>query len=397
MARAPDSPPRIAITGVGMSTPFGGRESTWAAIREGRTALAHLLPGLYPGAEKDAGGLPPPEERAEHAERHLSYAVRAATEACKTAGLGEALRRDTACVIGTSKGGLAAWEAALQNPGKVGPHLLASAMPGMASVHAAERLALGGPRLSEAASCATGAACLRLAARLLLRGECAAVCAGASDASLTPLALGCYRALGVVADGPEPARACRPFDPQRRGFLPGEGAGALVLETEQAARRREARILGYLLAAVSGAEGHHETAPEPSGAGLAHALHAALAQAGVPPEEVDFIHAHGTATHQGDAAEAAALRRVFRRCPPVAATKPNTGHLLGASSAVEAGLALLALRDGFLPGVLNCGQLDADCRVIIVPREGLRGRFDIGVCLSAGFGGQVGVVVLKRG
>lgn len=383
----------VAVTGIGMVTPLGAsREATWRALREGACGLRRLPPDLFDGAESFAGGLPPIEARREGRDRFIGYAVLAAREALADSGRTDG--EGVACVVGSSKGGLTAY--ARLASGKAAPSFLEEAPPGAAAVQVGRDLGLDGPVLAEAASCVTGLACLGTALSLLRSGDCDAVLAGATDASLTPLVLHSYRNMGALSACPDPASACKPFDRRRDGFLVGEGAALLMIEPESAARRRGARVYGSVLSVLLATDPAHVTRPTPSGRPLERALRAALERAETRPEVVDYVLAHGTGTPLGDAAEAAALRSVFGEAAPVGATKPRLGHLLGASAAVEAALLFLALRDGWAPGTPNVDEPDPALGIRPLAPPGRTGRLVKAVSCSAGFGGRLGVLVAER-
>ena len=386
---------RVAVTGIGMVTPLGAtRETTWQALRRGESGLRRLPADLFQGADAFAGGLPPQDSRAEGPERSIGYALRAAREAASDSGVLRHVAADrVACVIGSSKGGVGSLVAFALDPAWSPAGLFLDSLPCASAARVAEDLGLGGPRAAEAASCATGTACLSRAGAWLEAGRCDVAFAGSTDASLGPIILGAYQNLGALAGVVDPARACRPFDRRRDGFLIGEGAAVFVLEPLDRARRRGATVYGVLAAITMGSEPYHTIQPDPTGAGIRAVLRSALGQAGVPPESVGYVNAHGSATPRGDAAEAEALFGVLGRGALVSSTKGQTGHLLGASSAVETGLSLLALRDGWAPGNLNLREPDTRCRVRLVPPDGVEADLRCVAAVSAGFAGQVGVAL----
>jgi len=389
---------RVAVTGIGLVTPLGGaREDTWRAVRDGVCGLDRLPPDLFDGSGDCVGGLPPAASRAPGTDRSIRYALSAASEAAQDSGLVDAYPRDRiACVIGSSKGGVSTLLAHVADPLASPADLLRRYLPCMPSICAAETVGLEGPVLAETASCATGVACIARAVACLRRGRCDAALAGSTDASLSEVILAGFRNLGALSREDCPERACKPFDRRRDGFLIGEGAAVFALEPLERARRRGASIYAVLAGLAMGSEAYHETQPDPSGAGLLRVIRASLAQAEVGPEKVDYVNAHGTATRLGDVAEAMALRQGFGRGTLASSTKPQTGHLLGASSAVEVGLTLLALRDSWAPGTLNLEEPDEACRIEAVPPGGRAGELRCVASVSAGFGGQVGVVTALR-
>jgi len=386
-----------AVTGIGMVTPLGAStQAVWRRLRAGDSGLQKLPADLFEGASLHAGGVPPPETRPPGADRLVRYAVHAAREAAADARLLTATPPDRiACVIGASKGGVASLAQHALRPWAAPPDLLYNYMPCMASARAAHALGIRGPVMAEAASCATGVACLLRAAVLLERGLADAALAGSSDASLLPLLIAGFRNAGVLSECPDPAAACKPFDRGRDGFIIGEGAAVFALEPLQRARGRGARIYAVLAGMAMGSEAFHETRPDPTGAGLRRTISLALQRAGLAPHAVDYVNAHGTGTRLGDVAEAGALRSGFTPAVPVSSTKPQTGHLLGASSSVEVAIALLALRDSWMPGTLNLGEPDPACALNLVPASGAPAELRTVASVSIGFGGQLGVVIAR--
>jgi len=387
----------VAVTGVGLITPLGAtRETSWRALRAGVIGLRRLPEGVFEGSSRFAGGLPPSRTQSA-ADRFVLYAIDAAREAAEDADIGGAFSSaSVAVVIGSSKGGIVTLAQYAARPVSAPDTLFLDGAPCAASARVAEYLQLGGPVLAESASCATGIACLSRAADLIRDGRCEAALAGSSDASLTPLILSCFQNLGALSRADRPASACKAFDRERSGFLIGEGAAVFALESLEHARRRPATVYGVLAGLALGCEAYHETRPDPSGAGLVRCVGSALRRSKLKPECVEYVNAHGTGTPLGDAAEARAIASALGRRVLVSSTKPQTGHLLGASSAVEIAFALLAMRDEWAPGTLNLAVQDPACPLNLVPPEGRSVPLGCVASLSAGFGGQVGVALLTR-
>lgn len=390
------------ITGAGIVSPLGtGLEANRAALRAGAGHIAPIQ-AFSAGLAADCAGevtdpaVPRGQERAE------AMARMALAECCAQAGLdaGSAPdpRRALSFAIGkatvdlealAAAGGDAAARARLEQHRA---HFDAPALlPRLARACAA-----GGPQYSSYTACASGNDAVGLAMRLIQRGEADVVIAGATDAQVHPLSLLEFELLSALSHEPA-ARACRPFDRNRTGFVVGEGAAALVVESAEHAARRGAPAVASLAGYGSSLDAHGLTKCHPQGRGAALAMRAALADAGLQPRHIDYINAHGTGTVLNDQAEAAAIAAVWGDAVasvPVSSTKAMTGHLLTAASAVEAVLTALALQDGVLPLNLNFEQADADCRLNIIAAPGRRARMRFAMSNGFGFGGQNSSLIL---
>jgi 3-oxoacyl-[acyl-carrier-protein] synthase II len=398
---------RVVVTGVGLVTPLGGDvDSNWEALLAGRSGLAPVtrfdtstLPcriaaevrDLHPGR-----WVSPLDEQ--RVDRFIVFALAAAEEAARRAHLAvsDALAERVGVVLGVGLGGLPGIEAnhrALTDAGprRVSPFFIPAVIANLAPGHIAMRLGARGPNLTTATACASGAHAVGEAFEMVAAGRADVVVTGGAEAAITPLSLagfGVMRALSTW-DGP-PAGASRPFDRRRSGFVMGEGAGILVLEALEVAREREAPILAEVLGYGASADAFHITQPRADGAGAAQAIRHALARAGLPPEAVAHVNAHGTGTKQGDVAEVRALEVVFgdrARAIPVSATKSMTGHLLGAAGAVEAIYTVLALQNQTLPPTINLDDPDPECALDHVVRGPRRASVDVALSNSFGFGG----------
>jgi len=249
-------------------------------------------------------------------------------------------------------------------------------------------------------ACATGSNAIGDAARIIERGDADVMIAGGAEASVTPLSLAGFaaaRALSTRNDDPQ--RASRPFDAERDGFVLGEGAGILILESEEHARARGARIYGEVAGYGCTGDAYHITQPAPEGEGAYRAMKLALEDAGVRPEDVDYINAHGTSTEYNDYFETLAIKRVFGEAAyrvPISSTKSMTGHLLGAAGAVEAIVCLLAMQHGVIPPTINYEHPDPRCDLDYVPNEKREARVNIAMSNSFGFGGHNAVLVFRK-
>jgi 3-oxoacyl-[acyl-carrier-protein] synthase II len=398
----------VVVTGLGATTPLGGDvASTWEALVAGRSGVGPIKAGWTDRFElpvKIAAQLAvePTETlervQARRLDRCEQVAIVAAREAWADAGLprdpADAVEPERlAVVIGTGIGGaltLLHQDDLLEQHGmrKVSPLTIPMLMPNGPAAHVGLAFgALGGVH-APVSACASGAEALALAWRMLRAREVDVVIAGGAEASICPLPLAGFaqmRAMSTRND--DPPRASRPFDIQRDGFVLGEGAGVLVLESAEFARARGARVYGRLAGVGTSSDSHHITAPDPTGMGAARAIRAALRTAGVDPAEVGHVNAHATATAVGDVAEAAAIRASIGSHPVVTAPKSALGHLLGAAGAVEALATVLAIRDGVVPPTINLDNIDPAVQ-LDVATEARKVQLTTAVNDSFGFGGH---------
>ena len=394
----------VVITGVGAVTPLGVGARTlherWSAGRSG------IEDGFGRASEFD------PKEHlsikeARRADRFTQFALAASKEALEDAGWDDGPPGDpdlTACVIGTGIGGIGTLEAEHvvlqeQGPERISALSIPLLMANAASGVVAMKHNLRGQSFGTVSACAAGAHAIGMAERLIRYGDAEAVVTGGSEAAITPLATAAFKKMDALSD----SGISRPFDRRRDGFVMGEGAGILVLEEEEAAKARGARILGYLRGYASTSDAHHLTAPDPSGRGAAKAIELALKDADIGPEDVVYVNAHGTSTPLNDRAETQAIKVALgeerAKAIPVSSTKSAIGHLLGAAGAVESIATLLALRDRIAPPTLNYEEADEGLDLDYVPREARPlangdGRA-IGISNAFGFGGHNAVLVVE--
>jgi 3-oxoacyl-[acyl-carrier-protein] synthase II len=399
-------PRGVVITGVGAVTPLGVGARTlherWSAGESG------IENGVGRCSEfEPAEHLSRKEVR--RADRFTQLALVAADEALADAGLLEDGVHEPdrfGCVIGTGIGGINTHEeqhVILRDRGakRVSPLSIPILMPNAAAGVLAMKHGLQGHSYGTVSACAAGAQAIGVAARTIAWGDADAVLAGGSESTLTPLAFAGFGQMEATSK----SGVSMPFDRRRDGFVMGEGAGIVVLEEERAARARGARVLGRLLGYGASSDAYHLTAPEPHGQGAARAMQLALEDAGVGPEQVDYLNAHGTSTPLNDRSETEAIKAVFgdsAAALPVSSTKSAIGHLLGAGGAVEAIATLLALRDRLLPPTLNYAQPDEGLDLDYVPGSArplaaANGRPAIGMSNSFGFGGHNAVLVMEVG
>jgi 3-oxoacyl-[acyl-carrier-protein] synthase II len=385
----------VVVTGRGCVTSLAsGAGAFFDALIERRSGLAD---GLGPCAEFDPEVAMTPKE-ARRADRFTQLGLAAALQACEEAGIPDGVEPERlAVILGTGVGGLETMERetrAFVERGEraVSPMFVPMMMPNAAAGVVAIRIGARGPGFSVASACATGGHAIGEAKRMLERGEADVVVAGGTEAALTAVCLAAFKAMGALSK----QGISRPFDARRDGFVMGEGAGVLVLEREEHARARGARVLGRVLGYGASNDAFHITQPDEDGRGATQAMRGAIADAGAAPSDIGYINAHGTSTPFNDRIETKAIHAVWNGgAPPVSSTKSAIGHLLGAAGAVEAVATLGALERGVLPPTLNLEEPDPACDLDYVP-DGPREApgLELAVSNSFGFGGQNATLVL---
>ena len=405
---------RVAITGLGAVTPLGlDVPTTWEAAVAGRSGIGFIesfdaseYPVRIAGEVKgfDANALVPPKE-ARRMDRNVLLAVAAAQQAWDDAGLDEVDRARVGVLVGSAIGGIATIAREQQvfaerGPGRVSPFFIPSALVDTASGQIAIQLDLRGTNFAPVSACATGSTAIGEGAAAIVRGQADVVLAGGTEAAITPLILAGFCAMrGLVAEEVDPTLASRPFDATRAGFVMGEGACILVLEELEAARARGATVYAEVLGYGASNDAHHLAQPEPAATGVAAMISSALSTAGIEPERVGYVNAHGTSTPLGDLAETRALKQVFGDHAyrlAVSSTKSVTGHCFGAAGAVEAMMCALALHNGVLPPTINYRNPDPECDLDYVPNEARRVEIDVALSNAMGLGGHNACVLLGR-
>jgi 3-oxoacyl-[acyl-carrier-protein] synthase II len=334
------------------------------------------------------------------------FAVAATDLALAQSGLSitEANRDRIGVLIGSGIGGIATLEAQHRillekGPGRVSPYLIPMMIADMASGYVSIRVGARGPNSSVCTACATGTHAIGDAFEIIARGDADAMIAGGTEACITPVSVAGFCALRALSRrNDDPQRASRPFDAQRDGFLMGEGAGIVVLESLEHAEARGAQVLGEIVGYGMSGDAYHQTHNAPEGEGAARAMRAALVSAGIEPEQVDYINAHGTSTPANDLAETQAIKAVFgeQACKvPVSSTKSQVGHLMGAAGAVELIACLLAMKHGVVPPTINYEFPDPDCDLDYVPNQARKHRVEVALSNSFGFGGHNAALVVR--
>ncbi|WP_052848010.1 beta-ketoacyl-[acyl-carrier-protein] synthase family protein [Streptomyces avicenniae] len=410
MARRSVARGAVAVTGIGLVTPAGiGTAENWRRVLSGVPAAARdpELAGLPVDIACRVPGFDPAallgRSQAWRLDRVSQLALVAADEALADAGL-DPTAWDGArvgVVLGNALGGTASYEAAHdavrdEGPGGVSALVMVNWPINMISGYLATRFRAGGPNLVVATACASGVTAVGTARYLLRSGVCDVVLAGASEAPLSRTPMAAYHRMGALSTRTDdPAAASRPFDADRNGFVAAEAAGVLVLEREADARARGARAHALVTGYGASADGHHPSAPDPTGAGVERALRAALSDADLAPGDIDHVNAHGTSTKLNDLMESQLVERVLTGRPSVTSTKGVTGHALGAAGAIEVAYAALTVENGLVPPTANLDKPDPDIGVDVVAGAPRPQRIGAATSHSFGFGGQNAVLVLE--
>jgi 3-oxoacyl-[acyl-carrier-protein] synthase II len=402
---------RVAVTGYGVKTPAGlDIDAFWSALLAGRSTADRITTFDTTGHPVtmacETRGFDPvaylgPKD-ARRADRVAQLGVAAAMDAVTDAGLTDAVIDPARCgvIVGTGVGGLTTHEEQERiymekGPTRVSPMFVTMMMPNATAALVALQYGFTGPNLCITTACAAGAHAIGEGMRLVRDGSADVVVVGGTEAAITPLALAAFHRMGALSNrSDDPAAASRPFDADRDGFVMGEGAGVLVLESWDHAEARGAAIKGELLGYGRTCDAHHITAPAPGGAGAVACMQLALEDAGISADQVGHVNAHGTSTPLNDAAEAAAIGKVFGDGMLVTSTKGVTGHLIGAAGAVECVAALLACRDGQVPPTANHTRTDPEITVDVAAGAPRAIDKRIAVSNSFGFGGHNATLVV---
>ena len=400
-----------------MVTPLGhDTDSTWQSLVNGKTGTARITAFDPDGfASQVAGEVKnwEPESYLDRktirrTDRFVQFAFKAADEALEEAQL-EITKENAGRIgvlVGTSMGGLVSLSREYdvlkeRGPNRVSPFLLPLMLPDMASGQLSIRLGARAANYAIASACSSGADALGEAANLIRRGDADVVLAGGSEATIAPIVVAGFAAAKALTNANnEPDSASRPFDSQRDGFVIAEGAAVLVLESEKHALQRGAKPLAEFAAYAATSDAHHVTQPLDDAAGAANAMELAVHRAGIKPDEIDYINAHGTSTPLNDKAETQAIKRAFGEevaaTIPISSTKSMTGHLLGAAGAVEAGISVSALTHGVIPPTINYRSPDPDCDLDYVPNVARAMAIRTVLSNSFGFGGHNSSLLFRQ-
>jgi 3-oxoacyl-[acyl-carrier-protein] synthase II len=407
---------RVVVTGVGLVSPLAsGTDETWQGILAGRSGIAPIT--LFDASRystRFAGEVTPfdplqwiDKKDLKKCGRFIQFAIAATTMAVEQSGLriGADNAERVGVVVGSGIGGFEVIEREHRvllerGPERVSPFFILSTLVNLAAGQISVRFGAAGPNSAVATACTTGAHAVGDAARLIQNGYADAMICGGSEASITPLGIAGFAAMRALSTrNDEPALASRPWDVDRDGFVVGEGAGILMLEELEHAKRRDARVLAEFAGYGMSADAHHLSAPPEDGNGVARAMIAALTDAGLEPGEIQYLNAHATSTPLGDKAEATGIERVFGKNAPglaISSTKSMTGHLLGGAGALEAGLTILALRDQMAPPTINLHQPDPGNGLNLVPNQAQPIAMRHAMTNSFGFGGTNASLIFRQ-
>jgi 3-oxoacyl-[acyl-carrier-protein] synthase II len=407
---------RVVVTGVGLVTALGtGTEDTWRGLCEGRSGITRItrfdttqFPTKIAAEVKDFDPLLWFEKKdVKKMDSFIHYAVAAAEGAMKQAALtiDADLSERTGVFIGSGIGGFTIIEREHQaflegGPRKISPFFIPSSIINLAAGQVSIRFGARGPNSAPCTACSSGAHAVGDAFRVIARGDADVMICGGSEAAVTPMGVGGFAAMRALSTrNEEPHRASRPFDKDRDGFVVGEGAGVIVLEELEFAKRRGAQVIAELVGYGMSGDAFHITLPPDDGHGAHRVMLNAITDAGIRPEQVDYINAHGTSTPPNDRIETMAIKRLFgdhARRLAISSTKSMIGHLLGAAGAVEAGITSLVVQCGMLPPTINYEIPDPDCDLDYVPNKARKVDVRYALSNSFGFGGTNASLLFKK-
>ncbi len=407
---------RVVVTGIGLVTPIGlDRKSTWDSLIEGKSGIDYISLFDAEGYESRIAGevnefdatAALGRKEAKRLDRFAQFACVAALEALEHANLN--MEKEDAdrvgVLIGSGVGGIITitdqHKILLQKgPKRVSPFLIPMMLGDMASGQVSMMIGAKGPNFSTVSACATGADSIGEALEMIRRGRADVVIAGGTEAAVCEIGVAGFNScMALSTRNEDPQGASRPFDSGRDGFVLGEGAGLIVLESLKHAEQRGANILAELSGYGASSDAHHVTQPHPEGEGAARAMKWAIEDAGIAPDKVDYINAHGTSTPLNDKYETIAMKRMYGDHAyklAISSTKSMTGHLLGAAGGIEAAFTVLTIKDGVVPPTININDPDPDCDLNYVPNNAIKQTVNVAMSNSLGFGGHNASLVFKR-
>jgi 3-oxoacyl-[acyl-carrier-protein] synthase II len=409
-------PRRVVVTGVGLLTPLGiGTEPSWEGVRAGRSGIGTITQ-FDPSAFScriagEVKGFDPAryieKKEIKKMGRFIQFAVAAAEFALADSGLKVSPEdaEQVGVYIGSGIGGFEVIEREHKillehGPRRISPFFITATIVNLASGYVSIRSGAKGPNSATATACTTSAHSIGDSFRLIQRGDADAMICGGTEAAVTSMSIGGFAAMRALSTrNDEPQRASRPWDKDRDGFVVGEGAGILVLEELEFARRRGANVLAEIVGYGMSSDASHVTAPPDDGDGAFRVMRNAMRDAKIEPAQVDYINAHGTSTEVGDRAETVAIKRAFCEHAykvAVSSTKSMTGHLLGGAGGLEAGLTVLAIRDQIAPPTINQETPDPFCDLDYVPNQARPMKIEYALSNSFGFGGTNGCLIFKK-
>lgn len=407
---------RVVVTGMGMVSPLGmGVEKTWNALIHGKSGVGRITrfdsAGFDTQIAAEVKDFAPEnfmdKKEARRMDIFIQYAVAAAVMAMEDSQfkITPQNAERVGVVVGAGLGGLTTIESfhkvlLEKGPGRISPFFIPMLIVNEAPGHISMRFGAKGPNSSVVTACATGNHNIGDAWKMIQRGDADAIIAGGVESTITPLAVGGFNAMKALSTrNSEPEKASRPFDKDRDGFVMGEGAGIILLEEMEQALKRGAKIYAEIVGYGLTGDAYHITAPAPNGEGAARCMAMALKDAGIRPEEVGYINAHGTSTDYNDLYETIAIKTVFKehaRKIPVSSTKSMTGHLLGGAGGVESIFTVLTIFQGVIPPTINYETPDPNCDLDYVPNVARKAEVRVALSNSFGFGGTNAVLVFKK-
>jgi 3-oxoacyl-[acyl-carrier-protein] synthase II len=411
-------PRRVVVTGIGLLCAIGNTTpETWQNLLAGKSGMARItgfdpsdFPVTFAAEVKNFDALNFMEKKeARKASRFIHFAIAATREAFTQSGLKITPENaeKVGVHIGSGIGGFDVIEREHSNmlkggPRKISPFFIPGSIVNLAAGQVSIMFGAKGPNEAIATACTTSAHAIGDAYRIIERDDADVMIAGGSEAAITPMGVGGFAALRALSTrNDDPEHACRPFDKDRDGFVVGEGAGILILEELENAKKRGAKILAEIIGYGLSADAYHMTGMAPEGEGCFRAMRNAVKSAAISPDDIGYLNAHATSTPLGDALETAAMRKLFGERADnhtllVSSTKSMTGHLLGGAGGLEAGITILALQNQIAPPTTNLYEADPECTLNYVPNTPQNGQFDYALSNSFGFGGTNGSLVFKR-
>jgi len=415
-----DGERRVVVTGMGALTPIGNDvPSYWDSLVNGRSGIGRITlfdpvrtPSKVAGELKgfDADTLMPKKEVRRN-DRYVHYAWAATVEAMADAGLSnpiedEALAWRTGAIIGSGIGGVNTMirdiqEATIEGIERVGPFLVTALIPDMAAGYVAIYANVRGPNYATVSACSSANHAIGDSLNIIRRGDADVMIAGGAEAGIGEIPVMAFSAMRALSTkcNEQPEKASRPFDAERDGFVMGDGAGVVVLEALEHAKARGATIHAEVVGYGATDDASHITLPAPGGRGAVESMRAAIADAGLTPEDIDYINAHGTSTPPNDRSETAAIKTLFGEAAyrvPISSTKSMTGHLMGAGGGIEAIASIQTIKNGVVPPTINLEHPDPDCDLDYVPNEARQVEVETAMSNSFGFGGHNATLVFRR-
>lgn len=406
---------RVVITGLGAITPLGNNpDDFWGNIKNGNTGIDFIkafdTSDFKVKLAAEVKGFKPElfieKKEVKRMDRFCQFAIAGAAQAVENSGINlESIDKDRfGVIVGSGIGGIGTIEKEKENllekgPNKVHPLFIPMIISNMAAGNIAIKFGAKGICTNVVTACATGTNCIGEAFHAIKNGLADIIIAGGTEASITPLSVAGFTQLTALTKSDDPKRASIPFDEERSGFVMGEGAGIVIVESLEHALKRKANILAEVVGYGSTCDAYHMTSPSPDGQGAARAMKIAIEEANISKEEVSYINAHGTSTPVNDKFETIAIKAVFgdyAKNVPISSTKSMTGHLLGAAGAIEAIVCIKALQEGFIPPTVGYKVSDPDCDLDYVPNAGRQQNINYAMSNSLGFGGHNAVLLFKK-